>query len=163
MTPLQLVVPAQLSAQGARGKLMAIACAKYSNPPRFGVSIVETVLGDPVLRSQWVMDLDMMSSGMRRMRCELRKRLEKETGQNWSDVESQIGLFSYTGLNKDRVSRLRDEFHVYLLPSGRLSVCGLNDENVEYGAHAIGQVMKTQGYCMGAIRELTIHHSLRDI
>ena len=52
-------------------------------------------------------------------------------------------MFSYTGLNKDRVSRLRDEFHVYLLPSGRLSVCGLNDENVEYVAHAIGQVMKT--------------------
>ena len=77
------------------------------------------------------------------MRCALRKRLEKETGQDWFHVEMQIGMFSYTGLNKDRVSRLRDEFHVYLLPSGRLSVCGLNDENVEYVAHAIGQVMKT--------------------
>lgn len=140
---LHLVVPPHLSAQGARGELMAIARAEYSNPPRFGASIVETVLGNPVLRSQWVVDLDTMSSRMRRMRCELRKRLEKKTGQDWSHVESQIGMFSYTGLNKDRVSRLRDEFHVYLLPSGRLSVCGLNDENVEYVAHAIGQVMKT--------------------
>ena len=140
---LHLVVPAHLSAQGARGELMAIARAEYSNPPRFGASIVEAVLGDPALKSQWEADLDTMSSRMRRMRRELRKRLEKETGQDWSHVETQIGMFSYTGLNKDHVSRLRDEFHVYLLPSGRLSVCGLSDENVEYVAHAVGQVMKT--------------------
>lgn len=157
---LHLVVPAHLSAQGARGELMAIARAEYSNPPRFGASIVETVLGDPVLRSQWEADLDTMSSRMRRMRCALRKRLEKETGQDWFHVEMQIGMFSYTGLNKEQVSRLRDEFHVYLLPSGRLSVCGLNDENVEYVTHAVGQVMKTYGYSIEAIHELAIHRAL---
>jgi aspartate aminotransferase len=140
---LHLVVPAHLSAQGASGELMAIARAEYSNPPRFGASIVETVLGNPALRSQWEADLDTMSSRMRRMRRELRKRLEKETGQDWSHLEMQIGMFSYTGLSKNQVSRLRKEFHVYLLPSGRLSVCGLHDENVEYVAHAVGQVMKT--------------------
>ncbi|KAJ5274812.1 hypothetical protein N7497_005418 [Penicillium chrysogenum] len=140
---LHLVVPAHLSVQGARGELMAIARAEYSNPPRFGASIVETVLGDPALRSQWEADLDTMSSRMRRMRRELRKSLEKETGQDWSHLEMQIGMFSYTGLNKDQVSRLRNEFHVYLLPSGRLSVCGLHDENVEYVGYAVGQVMKS--------------------
>ncbi|KUL88880.1 hypothetical protein ZTR_03537 [Talaromyces verruculosus] len=140
---LHLVVPSHLSAQGACGELMAIARSEYSNPPRFGASIVEMVLGDPVLRSQWKADLDTMSSRMRRMRRELRKRLEKETGRDWSHVETQIGMFSYTGLNKDQVARLRDIFHVYLLPSGRLSVCGLNDENVEYVAYAVGQVLKT--------------------
>lgn len=140
---LHLVVPSHLSAQGACGELMAIARSEYSNPPRFGASIVEMVLGDPVLRSQWKADLDTMSSRMRRMRRELRKRLEKETGRDWSHVETQIGMFSYTGVNKDQVATLRDKFHVYLLPSGRLSVCGLNDENVEYVAYAVGQVMKT--------------------
>ncbi|KAL1861907.1 hypothetical protein Plec18170_000731 [Paecilomyces lecythidis] len=140
---LHLIVPAHLSAQGARGELMAIARAEYSNPPRFGASIVEMVLGDPALRSQWEADLDTMSSRMRRIRRELRKRLEKETEQDWSHIEIQDGMFSYTGLKKDQVSRLRNEFHVYLLPSGRLSVCGLHDENVDYVAHAVGQVIKT--------------------
>ncbi|BCS21708.1 putative secondary metabolism biosynthetic enzyme [Aspergillus puulaauensis] len=139
---LHLVVPLHLSAQGARGELMAIARVEYSNPPRFGPSIVETVLGGPELRAQWEADLDTMSSRIRRMRRELRQRLEKETGKDWSYVERQIGMFSYTGLGKDHVARLRDEFHVYLLPSGRLSVCGLNDGNVQYVAHAISQVMK---------------------
>lgn len=139
---LHLVVPPHLSAEGAHGELMAIARVEYSNPPRYGASIVETVLGDPELRAQWEADLDTMSSRTRRMRRELRQRLEKETGKDWSYVEWQIGMFSYTGLGKDHVARLRDEFHVYLLPSGRLSVCGLNDGNVQYVAHAISQVMK---------------------
>ncbi len=139
---LHLVVPVHLSAQGARGELMAIARAEYSNPPRFGASIVETVLGNPELRAQWQADLDTMSSRIRRMRRELRQRLEKETGKDWSHVETQIGMFSYTGLGKDYVARLKDEFHVYLLPSGRISICGLNDGNVQYVAHAISKVMK---------------------
>ena len=79
---LHLVVPPHLSAQGAQGELMAIARAEYSNPPRFGASIVETVLVDPVLRSQWEVDLDTMSSRMHRMRHELKNRLEKKTGQD---------------------------------------------------------------------------------
>lgn len=139
---LHLVVPPHLSAQGARGELMAIARAEYSNPPRFGASIVENVLGDLELRAQWEVDLDTMSSRIRRMRRELRQRLEKETGKDWLHVETQIGMFSYTGLGKDHVARLKDEFHVYLLPSGRISVCGLNDGNVQYVAHAISKVMK---------------------
>ncbi|OJJ08180.1 hypothetical protein ASPVEDRAFT_143688 [Aspergillus versicolor CBS 583.65] len=140
---LHLVVPPHLSAQGARGELMAIARAEYSNPPRFGASIVETVLGDPDLRSQWENDLDTMSSRIRKMRRELRQRLEQETAEDWSHIETQIGMFSYTGLDEDHVLRLREEFHVYLLPSGRVSVCGLNDGNVQYVAYAISKVITT--------------------
>ncbi|KAJ5298378.1 Pantothenate synthetase [Penicillium atrosanguineum] len=140
---LHLIVPRHLSVQGARGELMAIVRAEYSNPPRFGASIVETILLDQDLRAQWEADLDTMSSRIRRMRCELRQRLEKETQQDWAYVETQIGMFSYTGLTCEQVSRLRNEFHVYLLPSGWLSLCGLNDGNVKYVAYAIGEVMKT--------------------
>lgn len=140
---LHLVVPPHLSAQAARGELMAIARAEYSNPPRFGASIVEAVLGDPDLRSQWETDLDTMSSRIRRMRRELRQRLEQKTGKDWSHVETQIGMFSCTGLDEEHVLRLREEFHVYLLPSGRVSVCGLNDGNVQYVAHAISAAIKT--------------------
>ncbi|KAJ6113450.1 hypothetical protein N7523_006767 [Penicillium sp. IBT 18751x] len=140
---LHLVVPPHLSAQGARSELMAIARAEYSNPPRFGASIVETILLDQDLRAQWVSDLETMSSRIRSMRRELRQRLEKETQHDWAHVETQIGMFSYTGLTKEQVSRLRSEFHVYLLPSGRLSLCGLNEGNIQYVAHAIGEVTKS--------------------
>lgn len=140
---LHLVVPRRLSAKGALSELMLISRAEYSNPPRFGASIVETVLGDQVLRAQWKADLDTMSSRIQRMRGLLRQRLEKETLQDWSHVEKQIGMFSYTGLTKKQVSRLQTEFHVYMLPSGRMSVCGLNEDNIDYVVHAVGEVAKT--------------------
>ncbi|CAG8135706.1 unnamed protein product [Penicillium salamii] len=139
---LHLVVPRSLSAQGARSKLMLISRAEYLNPPRYGASIVETVLGDKDLRSQWKADLDTMSSRIHRMRNLLRKKLEEETQRDWSNVEKQIGMFSYTGLTAAQVSRLREVYHVYLLPSGRMSVCGLNESNIDYVANAIGEVFR---------------------
>jgi aspartate aminotransferase len=138
---LHLVVPRHLSAQGARSELMAIARAEYSNPPRSGAGIVETILGNQHLKAQWKIDLHTMSSRIKKMRHELRWRLEKETQQDWSHIETQIGMFSSTGLTSQQVSRLRDEFHVYLLPSGRLSVCGLTETNVQYVADAICEVV----------------------
>ncbi|KAF7520822.1 hypothetical protein PCG10_008748 [Penicillium crustosum] len=140
---LHLVVPQHLSAKGALSELMLISRAEYSNPPRFGASIVETVLGDQGLRAQWKVDLNTMSSRIQRMRGLLRQRLEKETQGDWSHVEKQIGMFSYTGLTEKQVSRLQKEFHIYLLPSGRMSVCGLNEDNIDYVVHAVGEVVKT--------------------
>jgi aspartate aminotransferase len=139
---LHLVLPRHLSAQGALSELMLISRAEYSNPPRFGAGIVETVLGDRGLRAQWKADLDTMSSRIQRMRGMLRQRLEKETLLDWSYIEKQIGMFSYMGLTAQQVDRLRREFHVYLLPSGRMSVCGLNEGNIDYVVCAIGEVVK---------------------
>lgn len=137
---LHLVVPPCLSAEGAQSELLLIARAEYSNPPRYGASIVEVVLGDQSLRKQWKADLDTMSSRIQRMRVLLKEKLEQKTGCDWSNIGKQIGMFSYTGLTEVQVSRLRDEYHVYLLPSGRMSVCGLNEGNVDYVAHAIAEV-----------------------
>ncbi|PYI01619.1 aspartate aminotransferase [Aspergillus sclerotiicarbonarius CBS 121057] len=139
---LHLVVPRYLSAQGARSELIALARAEYSNPPRFGASIVETVLADENLRAQWQRDLETMSVRIKTMRHELRKRLEdNKTPGDWSFIDSQIGMFSYTGLGREQVTRLRNEFHIYLLPSGRASICGLNEGNIEYVASAIREVV----------------------
>ncbi|KAJ5771817.1 hypothetical protein N7520_002346 [Penicillium odoratum] len=140
---LHLVVPKDFSARGALSELTAIARAEYSNPPRFGARIVEIILGDEELTAQWKVDLETMSSRIWSMRRDMKQRLEIETEEDWVHLEKQIGMFSYTGLRKEQVYRLRDEFHVYLLPSGRMSLCGLNDGNVQYVAYAIGQVMKT--------------------
>jgi aspartate aminotransferase len=140
---LHLVVPRHLSPQGALSNWELLARAEYSNPPRFGARIVETVLADDQLRSQWKKDLVTMSSRIKKMRCSLRRRLEEQdVPGNWSHIENQIGMFSYTGLDSAMVTRLRTEFHIYLLPSGRASICGLNEENVDYVARAIGQVVR---------------------
>ncbi|PSN65686.1 aspartate aminotransferase [Corynespora cassiicola Philippines] len=139
---LHLVVPRHLSPQGALSELMSLARAEYSNPPRLGACIVETILADEKLRAQWKEDLRTMSSRIKAMRCSLRKKLEEQNAPgDWSHIESQIGMFSYTGLSPAMVDRLRAEFHIYLLPSGRASICGLNGKNMEYVAHAIGQVV----------------------
>jgi aspartate/tyrosine/aromatic aminotransferase len=141
---IHMVVPRHFSPQGAQSELMSIARSEYSNPPRFGASIVQTVLGDDRLKNQWQKDLNMMSGRIKTMRRELRRRLEElGTPGDWSHVESQIGMFSYTGLSREHVERLRDEFHIYLLPSGRMSICGLNEGNVDHVARAINEVVGT--------------------
>ena len=138
---LHLVVPRHTSPQGALSQLMGLARAEYSNPPRYGAQIVQTVLDDKELRGQWEKDLETMSSRIKTMRRLLRRKLEEHArGIDWSYIESQIGMFSYTGLSARAVVRLREEFHIYLLPSGRMSICGLNEGNIDYVARAIAQV-----------------------
>ncbi|KAI9168083.1 Aspartate aminotransferase cytoplasmic [Paramyrothecium foliicola] len=97
---LHVAVPPHLSPKGALSALVSLARAEYSNPPRYGARIVETVLGDAQLKIQWKKDLLAMSSRITGMRRMLRKSLEdKATPGDWSHIESQIGMFSYTGLD----------------------------------------------------------------
>lgn len=146
------VIPRHLSPQRARTELMAIARSEHSNPPRFRASIVQTVLGDDRLRSQWQQGLNTMSARIKSMRCELRRRVEGlRTPGDWSYIERQIGMFSYAGLSREHVERLRDEFHIYLLPLGRVSICGLNEGNVDYVVGAIREVVE-QKSPEGAVR-----------
>lgn len=122
---------------------MVIARSEYSNPARFGASVVQTVLGDDPLRDQWQQDLNTMSARIKSMRRELRRRVGGPLGMpgDWSHVESQIGMFSYTVLSREQAVRLREEFHIYILSSGRVSICGLNEGNVAYVARAIREVV----------------------
>jgi len=138
---LHLVVPQHLSPQGALSEWKLLARAEYSNPPCFGARIVESILTDNVLRAQWQRDLLTMNLRIKAMRSALRSNLEEhDPPSDWSHIDSQIGMFSYTGLDVAMVTRLRTEFHIYLLPSGRASICGLNEGNVRYVADAIIQV-----------------------
>lgn len=139
---LHLVVPRHLSPQGALSEWKLLARAEYSNPPRFGARIVETVLADKQLRAQWREDLVTMSSRIKAMRHTLCKKLEEQNVPgDWSHINNQTGMFSYTGLDTDMVTRLRTDFHIYLLPSGRASICGLNGRNIDYVTEAIGIVV----------------------
>lgn len=76
------------------------------------------------------------------MRSRLRSKLD-ECGAcgDWSFIERQIGMFCYTGPSQDQMRRLREDYHVYLMPSGRLSICGLTEGNVDYVDRAICAVV----------------------
>lgn len=110
----------------------------YSNPPAFGARIVSTVLNDPELRAEWMGCIKTMSSRIISMRQALFDHLVKlGTPGTWTHITQQIGMFSYTGLNPQQVKILIEKFHIYLLSSGRINMCGLNENNVEYVAQAI--------------------------
>jgi aspartate aminotransferase len=84
-----------------------------------------------------------MSSRIKEMRAALVQHLEKlQTPGTWVHITQQIGMFSYTGLNKSQVDMLIKKHKVYLLSDGRINICGLNTKNVEYVAKAIDDVVR---------------------
>ncbi|KAH8402096.1 hypothetical protein KR009_009729, partial [Drosophila setifemur] len=110
----------------------------YSNPPAYGARIVSKVLNTPELRSEWMDSIQSMSSRIREMRKALRDKLiALGTPGTWDHVVNQIGMFSYTGLNESQVRVLINEYHIYLLKTGRINMCGLNTGNIDYVAKAI--------------------------
>jgi aspartate aminotransferase len=116
----------------------------YSNPPAFGSRIVSTILNDEALLAEWSECIKIMSKRIIDMRAKLYAELVKlETPGNWEHIVKQIGMFSYTGLNENQSKYLVKEFHIYLLNTGRISMCGLNDSNVAYVAKAIHHAITT--------------------
>lgn len=126
-----------------KSQLNKLTRSEISNPPAYGAKVVATILSNPDLRIQWEEDLITMSSRIQKMRKELRLRLEAlETPGTWEHITNQTGMFSFTGLNPDMVSRLEKTHGVYLVSSGRASVAGLNDSNVEQVANAFNEVIR---------------------
>ena len=130
-------------ADAVRGHMKKVARAMYSNPPAFGARVVAEVLGDPQLKADWLDTLKVMSSRIGDMRTALKAKLDAlDTGRDWSHITSQIGMFSYTGLKKSEVLKLRKDHHVYMLESGRVSMAGINTNNVDKLASAIAAVLE---------------------
>jgi len=124
-------------------QLKILIRAMYSNPPINGARIVNTVLGNPEIKAQWLKDVKGMADRIISMRTQLKNNLAKEgSTRNWEHITDQIGMFCFTGLTKPQVERLWDEFSVYLTKDGRISVAGVASTNVEYLAHAMHQVTK---------------------
>ena len=114
----------------------------YSNPPIHGASIVAAVLNTPELRQQWEQELGSMRVRIKQMREKLVEGLKAAGVQrDMSFITQQIGMFSYSGLSKDQMVRLRTEFGVYGTDTGRMCVAALNSGNVEYVCQAMAQVL----------------------
>lgn len=139
---LTVVQKSAATTEAVASQLTLLVRGMYSNPPAFGSRIVSTVLNDESLRQEWMDSIKTMSGRIRTMRQKLFERLtELKTPGTWNHIVEQIGMFSYTGLNEKQVRLLIDEFHIYLLKSGRINMCGLNENNVDYIAKAINEVV----------------------
>jgi aromatic-amino-acid transaminase len=114
----------------------------YSNPPTHGGAIVSAVLGSTELRALWEKELGEMRVRIKAMRQKLVDGL-KAAGikQDMSFITSQIGMFSYSGLSKDQMVRLRNEFGVYGTDTGRMCVAALNSKNIDYVCASIAKVI----------------------
>lgn len=125
-----------------KSQLALLVRKYYSNPPAAGARIVAKVLNDPILLGEWKQAIQEMSTRIMSMRKALRQHLEDlKTPGTWNHITDQIGMFSYTGLSVKQVKYLIDEFHIYLPDDGRISLAGLNTENVQYVAEAINKAV----------------------
>ncbi|MEG2818433.1 MAG: amino acid aminotransferase [Comamonas sp.] len=123
-------------------QLKIVIRTNYSNPPTHGGAVVAAVLNTPELRAQWEAELGEMRVRIKQMRQKLVDGL-KAAGvtQDMSFITTQIGMFSYSGLSKDQMVRLRSEFGVYGTDTGRMCVAALNSKNIEYVCKAIAAVI----------------------
>ncbi|KAF7187209.1 Aspartate aminotransferase, cytoplasmic [Pseudocercospora fuligena] len=127
-------------------QLSVLQRSDISSPPAYGAQIASIILNTPDLFSQWKEDLLTMSDRIKKMRKALRNEHERlKTPGSWDHITRQIGMFSFTGLNREQVLRLREEWHCYMAENGRISVAGLNEENVEYFAKAVDDVVRKVG------------------
>ncbi len=131
------------SAQSVLGQLKATVRRNYSSPPNFGAQLVAAVLGDAGLNAQWEAEVEQMRLRILEMRQGLVDALAALLpGQDFQFFLRQRGMFSYTGFSVEQVRRLRDEFGVYLIDSGRVCMAGLRPDNLQQVAKAFAAVQR---------------------
>jgi aromatic-amino-acid transaminase len=120
-----------------------IVRTNYSNPPTHGGQIVATVLSDAQLKALWDRELGAMRERIKGMRKRLVDSIQARVpGADFGFVLKQRGMFSYSGLTKEQVRRLRADYAIYAIDTGRICVAALNSKNVDYVADAIAQVIR---------------------
>ncbi|MFZ7157453.1 amino acid aminotransferase [Avibacterium gallinarum] len=114
----------------------------YSNPASHGASTVAIVLADPALREEWTGELAEMRNRIKEMRHKFVELLrEYGAQQNFSFIEQQNGMFSFSGLTPEQVDRLKEEFAIYAVRSGRINVAGITEDNIRYLCESIVKVL----------------------
>jgi aromatic-amino-acid transaminase len=139
---LSVLCESKEEADRVLSQLKIVIRTNYSNPPTHGGAVVAAVLGNPELRALWEKELGEMRVRIKAMRQKLVDGL-KAAGvkQDMGFITSQIGMFSYSGLTKDQMVRLRNEFGVYGTDTGRMCVAALNSKNIDYVCASIAKVV----------------------
>ena len=129
-------------AKAVQSQIKRIIRTIYSSPSTHGAALVAGVLTDPGLRTMWEQELDAMRTRIHALRGELVDRLAALGHPEYDFIRRQTGMFSYSGLDKARVDRLREEFGIYAVGTGRICLSALNQGNLDYVARAISAVSR---------------------
>lgn len=139
---LHFITNAKESIPAIASQLRVISRSLYSTCPTYGARIVATILSDPILRGEWEVQCKEMADRLNGVRQSLFDALvELKVKGSWSHIIKQRGMFSYTGIPAPVVARLRDEYHIYMLSNGRISLAGLNEGNIRHFAGALAAIM----------------------
>lgn len=135
-----MVTPTVEEKNRVLSQLKMIARPMYSNPPVYGARVVAEILGDAQLRQQWTAECKAMADRIGAMRTLLRENIEQKSTSSWAHITNQIGMFCYTGLTQEQVHLARSKHHIYLTDDGRISMAGVNSNNVAAIADAFHDV-----------------------
>lgn len=137
-----LIAASQEVADRAFSQMKSVIRVNYSNPPAHGAAIVATILSNDTLRAIWQQELTDMRQRIQRMRLLFVNTLqEKGATRDFSFITRQNGMFSFSGLNKDQVLRLREEFGIYAVASGRINIAGMTPDNMSSLCEAVVSVL----------------------
>lgn len=127
--------------QAVASNLSNVARSIYSMPPDHGAAIVATILGSDELRPLWISEVDEIRNRLNGQRALFVEKLaERGTTTDFSFIADECGMFSFLGLSREKIVRLREEFHVYVVESSRINIAGVNSRNVDYIVDAIAAV-----------------------
>ena len=139
---LTLIARSPQEAEMAMGHIKLRIRTNYSNPPAHGGGIVAAVLADEGLKTQWHMEVDSMRERIRSMReLFVRTLAEKGAEQDFSFMQQQRGMFSFSGLTPPQVAKLREDYSIYIVGSGRVNVAGMTESNMNTLCEAIIAVL----------------------
>ena len=140
---LSVVCESKEEAARVLSQLKRVIRTNYSNPPTHGAQVVTTVLSTPALRAQWEQELANMRERIRSMRAALVDRLKAHgVTSDLRFITRQKGMFSYSGLTPQQMERLRAEYGIYGVSTGRICVAALNTHNIDYVAKAMAAIMR---------------------
>lgn len=139
---LSVVAPSAADAKAVQSQVKRIIRTIYSSPSTHGAALVAGVLTSPELRGLWEQELTEMRERIHALRAGLVEKLAAVGAPQFAFINQQAGMFSYSGLSRAQVDRLRDEFGIYAVGTGRICVAALNQGNLEYVAQAVATVAK---------------------
>ncbi len=140
---LTLVAAAQPAAEAALSQIKSVVRANYSNPPAHGAKIVTTILRSPELRLDWEREVEEMRGRIHAMRRQFVQGLAAlGVRRDYSFIERQNGMFSFTGLTREQVLALRERYAIYIVESGRVNVAGLTPANLSFLCEALAEVLR---------------------
>lgn len=140
---MSLICDSEAAATVATTQIAAAARAMYSMPPDHGAAIVQLILSNDALRTEWDTELAEMRNRINGLRAQFVKQVQTiGIEQDFSFIEREKGMFSFLGVSVDQVQSLVNDYSIYLVNSSRINVAGINDENIEYLANSLAAVLK---------------------